>query len=83
MRVSIERITYFVVIANTDRTEGRGQQVVLGNYATREAAEAAAKGQGVWLGDADVEERTEAVLCADDGTLYRLGAQLVIAGWGQ
>lgn len=47
----------WVAIANTDTNEGRGQSYVLAVSRHRELAKLAAKGKGVFGGDATLEER--------------------------
>jgi hypothetical protein len=52
----IEAIPVFVVISNTDRTEGRGAPVYIGSTTSEVTAKRLAKGQGVMGSDANIQK---------------------------
>lgn len=71
-------VEIFAVVSNTDRQEGRGSSVDLTYHPTKEQAQTAAIGKGVFGADATVEPR-RAVRFADGTLLLLVGANSIPA----
>lgn len=75
MSATIETVTVYTVVGNTDTTEGRGMPVTLGRSTERHVAHMIAKGRGVMGTDADVEHSAERVVRID-GSTFLVGDQV-------
>lgn len=79
MKATIETVTFYEVVSNTDLTEGRGGRVVVGRFLDRDVAEIAAKGNYVMGSDCPIEKKTWRVAHLENGERFLLGERIDVA----
>lgn len=72
----IETMLVYHVVTNSDTTEGRGHDVILGMYDNPAAAEASAKGRGVFGSNAEIRKYDTQVVRTSTPETYILGRRV-------